>query len=321
MATYRSNKIKREDPRIWKAPVFPGKNVLASKSDKQPDTVSVKCPYGNGLISTIARAYSEHAKLVLRPDDIFHSILISFGTYVTSKPEEMRKYLVNHDGEMDITIKCDGEFNPNIEALAHPINSAFKKTMKHATAIAKWSKPKFSTTTEFDKLLSRIELMGAVKRFFGYKFEYQCGLSEVQLLGTVADWKKLLKKVKFIKSIDDEMMQKWAINLQTILRQFIAVYKGVWEENFWQSVCKEERYGSGGQSRVTGWMLHFAPFDSKGEYMTEGDQYDILGKCELPIQIDNNGDKFAITINAGSIGIGVRNNAYVPINGMYVMKS
>lgn len=276
--------------------------------------------YGNGLISTIAMCYSGHYKLVIRPDDIMHSVWSAFALFVNAHPEEMRPYLVKHkEGKITIEIAAGSSFVPSVEALTPTIHAARTKMMPLLDAkFAEWLELSFSTTTDFDRLVATVELMGAVKKFVGCRFTYCCGLPEVELLGTLEDWTQLKTKMDFLTTIEHPAIQKWAAQLTNIANEFYESYQGNVNVAFWESVCKIKRRGSGGQSTVSGWCLAFAPFDSRGEYMTAADGEDIVGMCETEIEINDNGDQWTLMAKAGSYGstLNMDDHSIRPANGL-----
>ncbi|KAJ5894620.1 hypothetical protein N7495_006311 [Penicillium taxi] len=52
---------------------------------------------GNGLMETIFRAYAQEMNILLRPEDVWYTIVSQIGFYAKSHGQAMRKFLVNHD--------------------------------------------------------------------------------------------------------------------------------------------------------------------------------------------------------------------------------
>ena len=52
-------------------------------------------------------------------------------------------------------------------------------------SIADWLIPKFSTTTENDRIVASVTLMATLQSYFEYKYCLLCGLPSITLLGTV----------------------------------------------------------------------------------------------------------------------------------------
>ena len=59
----------------------------------------------------------------------------------------------------------------------------------------------FSTTTPNDRLVSQLILMSSVQKYFNFNTYIACGIPEVELLGTEADWRALIVKLQDIKKV------------------------------------------------------------------------------------------------------------------------
>lgn len=134
-------------------------------------------------------------------------------------------------------------------------------------SIVNWILPAFSTTTEEDRMVGKLVLMGTVKKFFSYGCGAVscCGISKVTLEGTLEDWIQLRQKVNRLCEFDAQQLVNWGKVLGHVLDNFIELYKGTPDLDFWQQMYTEVTGGSGMKyQRVSGWILAFAPFDDKG---------------------------------------------------------
>ena len=61
-------------------------------------------PYGNGLVNGIIRAFQQDLHLVLRPDDIWLSILTQFSMFVNGDSEHLRTQFVAHQGKKALVV-------------------------------------------------------------------------------------------------------------------------------------------------------------------------------------------------------------------------
>ena len=59
----------------------------------------------------------------------------------------------------------------------------------------------FSTTTPNDRLVSQLILMSSVQKYFNFNTYIACGIPEVELLGTEADWRALIVKLQDIEKV------------------------------------------------------------------------------------------------------------------------
>src|SRR5205823_3468835 len=150
---------------------------------------------GNSFVGAIFDAYSHHYKLVLRPDDLWLTIVIAFANYVNYHAEEMRDCFVTHDGKKELIVVIDN--NSMTTDNWSNIISQFSKIIDDSTVgeVRDWIEPKFTTTTENDSLIARVALMATVKNYFNFGGLMCCGIPEVELMGTLNDWQQLRLKV------------------------------------------------------------------------------------------------------------------------------
>jgi hypothetical protein len=271
----------------------------------------------NGLIGTILSAYNFHLPLVLRPDDIWVNIMLTFGNYVIDHSEEMRECFVDHEGRKELTVTVQSPYLEfTTEAHWASFLNVWEEEMdKHVKGdLSAWMIPNFTTTTRRDQAVSRMVMMGAMKEYFSYTTMLCCGLSEVTLMGSLKDWQDLQERVRGLYKFNQEHLTKWADALIPVLGQFIGAYQGEVEESFWQRVATSQTYGSGGQRSYTGWLLVFNPF-VKGkcilntpEKIVETNNYGSLSEDEISIShisfqmtIDDYGTKHLSNFHAGML--------------------
>jgi hypothetical protein len=92
-----------------------------------------------------------------------------------------------------------------------------------------------------------------------------CGIPEVTLLGTKADYENILERVKRLGSLEmGAEPRAFAALLQPIIRQFIAAFDAVANNStdpkidmdFWSKMCHEQSFGSG-ENMISGWITAF----------------------------------------------------------------
>lgn len=298
---------------IQKLSFFDEKADRILKCTDRPDSIRAG---DNGLLGTILNAYNYHVPLVLRPDDIWLGIATSFGNYVTNHSEEMRSCLVQHKGKKELVVKVESPFLEYTtekhweEFLGLMANEIDKNTN---VELADWIVPNFSTTTQNDRIASRIVLMGSVKEFFSYGFELGCGLSKVTLEGSLNDWLALREKVEGLRRFNTRDLTNWCDLLGPVIDQFVQAYQGNVDSDFWQRVCTHKTRGSGGQRSYGGWFLVFSPFDSKGKYLLRPKEQvdkdhvyafvkdDSFVPCgiDVPVVINDHGTEYQTVFYAG----------------------
>ena len=61
----------------------------------------------------------------------------------------------------------------------------------------------FSTTTQVAQVTSQVSIMSAMKQYFTYKLRMLgCGISTINLEGSIQDWEKIKTKLEFLTKKD-----------------------------------------------------------------------------------------------------------------------
>jgi len=118
----------------------------------------------------------------------------------------------------------------------------------------------FTTTTTVEKIAAEITIMEAMKPYFEYIVFYSiCGIPEITLQGTPADWQKILEKTKQLGKYD---LSWWTDELEPILEEFVKASKGKISKRFWRNMFKyHSRKKYGAPKIIDGWIVKFFPYD------------------------------------------------------------
>jgi len=275
------------------------------------------CPSPKGLVDVAFRAYNEHHDLVWRPDDVWQAILTQFSLYVMKNAEALRSRFVDFEGEKELIIETFGTLHTvDFGDLAkRMVDEQIIKNIKDPT-ITEWILPKFTTTTENDRIVASVTMMATLKKYFQFGMHLLCGLPSVTLLGSFDDWKSLRQKVDRLLEFDnqDGHMNKWHKLLTSVLDEFLKTRSGVANTEFWQKIC---HFSSGsGTPSTSGWISVFAMFDKDGEW--QGDrkffahfgsvkvEWPVIetacipsGAISVPVHIDDNGIEYDGCMMAG----------------------
>ncbi|WP_309742771.1 DUF4419 domain-containing protein, partial [Chamaesiphon sp. OTE_20_metabat_361] len=115
--------------------------------------------------------------------------------------------------------------------------------------------PTFSTTGVVEKAASEIVLLEAMQSYFELEVDTLCGIPQIQLEGTIADWQQLLERTA---QIDRFQLEWWVDALIPILEQFILTAQGKPDRDFWRSMYKYN--DDSGDAIVSGWITRFFPY-------------------------------------------------------------
>jgi len=62
-------------------------------------------PAKNGFVDSVVKAYNGHFHLVIRPEDVWFSILVQVNIYINAHAEEMREMFVAHEGQKELKLE------------------------------------------------------------------------------------------------------------------------------------------------------------------------------------------------------------------------
>jgi len=222
----------------------------------------------DAFFRTMVRAYAYHRPLVLSPDMIWLLISQSFGEFVGKNAEQLRSQIVSHEGQKEIKVYSKHELLTNKDVDWDDIFNQFEKQLAANTKgdIAKTITADFTTTGRTERIASQITLMNAVKEYFRYVVGYTvCGIPNITLQGTAADWEKVLKKTQ---ALEQYGMGWWTKQLEPILQEFVNAAKGHPNSKFWKDIVMQDRpdrLRGGGcniyerPTNLDGWFLKLFP--------------------------------------------------------------
>ena len=269
------------------------------------------------------KAYSEHHHLQIRPEDVWFAIISQFNFYVNAHAEDLRHLFVAHHDKKELEVKFGfgDRFSVDYGLFARKMSDLIDKNVVDPE-LRSWALPAFSTTTEHDKIVASVLLMGMTQKYFTFKCTILCGLPSVTLLGEKADWSRLYDRLAKLEEYGKEPSD-FARMLRPVISRFVRSFEkptSAETTQFWQQIANHISGGSG-PSYYTGWITAFCFWDAEGRrlhqrqrrgdeleldgvkyYMVDSDEVP-PGYSTVPVTIDDNGDVFAATMIAGSVGI------------------
>ncbi|EFA76427.1 hypothetical protein PPL_10192 [Heterostelium album PN500] len=222
----------------------------------------------NSFVSSCYLAYSQHQRLVLRPDDVWIAIMTQFSFYLNANSERLRSRLVDFEGKRELTVVFESTLlSAPYDVMTLEMTNLIAKNIKDPS-IRDWSMPSFSTTTYDDRIVGAICLMASAKNFFTYVYETDCGLPSVTLLGSEEDWISLKEKAKRLVEFDvgkEKLMSKWSAMLLPVLDKFIESVQKKPDLNWWNRIADHVSGGSG-STWLSGWITVFTVFSIDGKW-------------------------------------------------------
>jgi hypothetical protein len=222
-------------------------------------------------VHTIISAYNKHHNLIIRPDDVWITILTQFNFYVNANAELLRASFVAHEGKQELKVRTQASRHTmDFGAMSRQMVGLLAKVIIDPT-LREWVMPDFSTTTLNDKTVGAIVMMSTLKAYFEYTFEQcECGIPRVTLEGSKKDWQAILGRLEKLKEYGLQTTA-WYHLLVPVIKRFVAAFDSpdsAANVDFWQKVAHREALGSGGgASYYCGWISAFCAFDDEGTWI------------------------------------------------------
>ena len=225
------------------------------------------------FFDALVEAYADHRPFIISPDMVWQLIGFNFSEYVNNHSEEMRSLLVNHEGVKDLKIMTEedilGDKNADWSDLFEKFSAVIAENTKGD--IAQLMTSDFSTTGPTERIASQITLMESLKSYFHYiAGRLACGIPNITLKGTPADWRKVAEKVQGLEKYN---MGWWTKELKPIMAEFVKTAEGHPDKKFWKDIVMQDRpdrLRGGGCSMekptdLDGWMVKLFPDMKKGK--------------------------------------------------------
>lgn len=189
------------------------------------------------LIDGVRYAYANHHPMVINPDVVWLTIEQGFALHVKYYAEELRHLFVEHEGQKELRIFCEPGLIDSAYEAWEPYFPQF------TDSIAAWTKDSiaqtliadFSTTDMTALVASQIGIMSALQSYFSYVMEEGCGIPDIYLEGTAADWRCICKKANRLRRYG---LDWWIDELDPVLQKIAESAEGNVDQDFWRSMYR-----------------------------------------------------------------------------------
>ncbi|KAJ6527115.1 hypothetical protein B0H19DRAFT_1041947 [Mycena capillaripes] len=241
-------------------------------------------PRNNGFVWTLISAYNQHHAVVIRPDDVWLTILSQFNFFVNARAELLRANFVAHEGKKELIVEgCGTRYDMDFGAMAQQMVNLIDKNLVDPT-LREWVFPRFTTTTANDTTVSAVLIMATLKAYFSYGMRSCCGIPRVTLEGEKTDWVDILGRLEKLKEYGIETTA-WYHLLRPVITRFVAAFDAPSSsENveFWGRIAHHHTEMSG-QDEYSGWITAFTVFDVDGKWI--GKRLDLTAAAEEPAEL------------------------------------
>jgi hypothetical protein len=162
--------------------------------------------------------------------------------------------------------------------------------------------PGFSTTTEDDKAVAAMVVLGTMKEYFHYGAVLGCGFPSVTLEGERSDWEDLGRRVAMRSRFGDEAAE-WARCLGKAVEGMVASFDRPEDEQlkeFWMKACHSAGANESGEMvTLSGWLTAFCWWTAEGKKQRMYDDEELnnryhLGRPDAWIRLELDGVVFPV---------------------------
>ena len=227
------------------------------------------------LLDGFYSAHCKHYPIRIKPDDIWLLIVQAFSNHVNANAEQLRKYFVNFEGKVDLTVFYDDIYikeniDKNIlENFSVQINEQMKQYL--GKEIIQTLTSDFTTTNYDSLIISKLSIMGVFQKYFNYSMDLMiCGIPYLILEGTLEDYQKIKAKAEKLSKYEFDWYIKRII---PHIQKMIDAKKGKIDNDYFRNIIKKKEVSGrvffgcvpeeGTISFITGWILDFFAYEKK----------------------------------------------------------
>ena len=244
--------------------------------DTTQPLVDVGSKFKNYFVATLHRAFINHLPVTLRPDDIWLVILQGLAIHIRENADQLRSTILKNpdkEGKQRLYARDDtltpGDINND---WSHMFKSFTEQIGQHTVeGTPDLVKMEFSTSTPITAMAAQCVVFAMLSPYFDYEGESACGIPEVFLCGTVADWARLRKKVDMLRRYK---LDWWLEHLIPVCDEFVLLAQHLDDTKnkkksslsstslkFWRSIYKYDSMSGG--PFVSGWVNALFPYCAK----------------------------------------------------------
>merc|ERR1739838_829364 len=239
-----------------------------------------------GFMSVVFEAYAKHLTLVTSPEDWWLTVVQRVAQAIdkNSGKETVRNHFVSHQDKKELFVDINDIYDIKESSFFSQISKMVEENIKDPGYV-KNMQADFTTTTPLHGIVFNIATMSSLQQFFEFGGGIACGIPQLDMKGTVDDWRKLLSKLSELRN-----------RLATITRDI-----GL-PEQWWNQIIEKRRVNvvCGYETQWNGWFLK----DFLGLDISKVDS----SLVAVPLTIDDNGFKTQAALVAGIAGFKLGNN-------------
>jgi hypothetical protein len=205
--------------------------------------------YHRSYLEYLNCCYANHYEAVLRPDDVWYTLLTQLGLVIKKDPDKYATlFTTTPDTKREISVMTPYPWEL-------PVDKVIDMLRLYAPTNVDAFLPTFTTTTLDVRMASFAAFADLVSPYYDYS-TYCCGIPAIHVAGTSEDWFKLYNSWARVMDLlqPEGAMRKY---FKTVLELLSQISKASHDVKFWKDIFGWERCGSGSENEITGWWRKF----------------------------------------------------------------
>ena len=207
------------------------------------------------FLNMTSTAYSQHYGLVIAPHDMWYIVLTEIATFIKGNTEAMRHFFTNSTEKQELLVETADPY-------VLPMKAILEQLKQRCPININLMLPVCSTDTPDTEFAYATAVADGVQQYYDYGM-FCCGLPQVKILGTPADWKNLYKHASELSATfaDGKAPGQLTIYLARVAALFMKIAYSIEvateqdAQEFWQDLFRQKNVGSGGDLIVNGWIV------------------------------------------------------------------
>lgn len=194
------------------------------------------------FIDYVKMAYDNHKGLIIKPDFIWHTVLFELSQLIVKDPEKYRDFFTKQkEGKIAIVVPTNDSQLIDLDLIIAELHKLVPTDTEQFLL-------EFSTGTELSKMAINAAFCEAVSPFYDY-MTFMCGLPKIKVLGTTEDWDSIKASCESLKEIFTDHVSYF-----NGISGLVDKFKACDDVNYLSKVFFYESEGSGGKTRIQGWI-------------------------------------------------------------------
>lgn len=213
-----------------------------------------------GYVGLLAEAYSRHEKVRVAPHDLWFLVLTQLAKAVNKDPGRYRPLFTTSAEKVEISVPTDDVTTIDPTSLIEQLAACVPTDV---TAFL----PALSTADATVVVAMHAAFCDVVQSYYDYT-TFLCGIPELEVTGTIADWSTLMLSATALSSA---FLNVGATKVVAYLAKVHGIFATIANEvlhetlraqgqdvppnlDFWRGIFTARNLGSGGELEVKGWI-------------------------------------------------------------------